>query len=79
MTRRSTGRRVLAVGVAAVLFMLAGVNAVPSNRLVLQPAPRFKVGDAFPLMALPALEDGRARSVADFRGQKLILHVFASW
>jgi hypothetical protein len=39
----------------------------------------FEVGAPFPSIALPALEDGRPRSIADFRGKKVILHVFASW
>ena len=37
------------------------------------------VGQAFPDLVLPSLEDGRPMSLADFRGKKVILHVFASW
>ena len=44
-----------------------------------RPGPVFEVGAAFPTLALPALEDGRPSSVADYRGKKVILHVFASW
>jgi peroxiredoxin len=33
----------------------------------------------FPDITLPALEDGRPLSLRAFRGQKVILHVFASW
>jgi hypothetical protein len=36
-------------------------------------------GQMFPTMVFPSLENGRPRSVADFRGKKLILHIFASW
>jgi len=43
------------------------------------PSTGFEVGEPFPNIAFPALEDGRPRSIADFRGQKVILHVFASW
>jgi hypothetical protein len=39
----------------------------------------FKVGHPFPAITLPSLEDGRPSSIAQFRGQKLILHIFASW
>jgi len=39
----------------------------------------LEVGQSFPGIKLPSLEDGRPRSLADFRGQKLVLHVFASW
>ncbi len=37
------------------------------------------VGEAFPDLVLPSLEDGRPVSLAEFRGKKVILHVFASW
>ena len=40
---------------------------------------QFEVGQPFPNIALPSLEEGRPTSIADFRGKKLILHVFASW
>ncbi|MFQ5677508.1 MAG: hypothetical protein ACE5G1_16585 [bacterium] len=39
----------------------------------------FKVGDLFPTINLPSLADGQAASIQDYRGQKIILHVFASW
>ncbi len=42
-------------------------------------SPQFEVGQPFPDIVLPSLEDGRPTSIADFRGKKLILHVFASW
>ncbi len=40
---------------------------------------RIEVGAPFPDIPLPALDDGRPASVRAFRGQKVILHVFASW
>jgi hypothetical protein len=39
----------------------------------------FEVGQSFPNWVLPSLEDGRPLSLAQFRGQKLLLHIFASW
>lgn len=43
-------------------------------------APKaLAVGEPFPTLILPALEDGRPRSLSEFRGRKVILHVFASW
>ena len=39
----------------------------------------FEVGNPFPTLAFPSLEDGQPRSITEFRGKKLILHVFASW
>ena len=38
----------------------------------------LKLGHPFPEIVLPSL-DGRPSSIAQFRGQKLILHIFASW
>lgn len=37
------------------------------------------VGQAFPTGALPGLDDGQPRSVATYRGTKVLLHQFASW
>ena len=58
--------------------LLAFVVAVS---LVGRPATAraIEVGSPFPLLQLPRLEDGRRGSVADYRGEKLVLHVFASW
>jgi len=39
----------------------------------------FTVGASFPEMKLPTLADGRLTSIADYRGYKVILHIFASW
>ena len=39
----------------------------------------FEVGTRFPDLSLPSVEDGRPLSLASFRGQKVLLHVFASW
>ncbi len=38
----------------------------------------FRIGQPFPDLSLPDVE-GNRRSIADFRGHKLILHIFASW
>ena len=39
----------------------------------------FQVGEPFPDIILPTLEDGSPGSIAQFRGQKILLHIFASW
>jgi hypothetical protein len=60
----------------AGLFLLAGL--IPA-------APGVAAGDGlepgrrFPDLVLPSLEDGKPSSISDFRGHKLVLHVFASW
>ena len=39
----------------------------------------LQVGDRFPEIVLPSLQDGAPLSIASFRGRKLVLHVWASW
>jgi hypothetical protein len=39
----------------------------------------FRVGEPFPEIAFPSADAGRPMSLADFRGKKLLLHIFASW
>ena len=39
----------------------------------------LNVGDAFPTMALPSAADGRPTSLAEYRGKKVIVNIFASW
>ncbi len=58
------------------LVVVPGAGVKAHGRL---PATGFEVGQPFPAIAFPALEDGRPASLADFRGKKLLLHVFASW
>ncbi len=41
--------------------------------------PVIEEGVAFPDLLFPRLADGEAGSVRDYRGKKLILHIFASW
>ena len=58
---------------AGVFLSLGAAGSAPST------PPPIKVGAPFPDITLPALEDGRPLSLRAFRGQKVILHVFASW
>lgn len=39
----------------------------------------FNVGEPFPSIVLPNAEDGSEMSLTDFHGQKVLLHIFASW
>ena len=41
--------------------------------------PPLEVGQPFPDLVLPALADGQPLSIADYRGKKVVLLVFASW
>jgi hypothetical protein len=38
----------------------------------------LEVGNLFPTIQLPTL-NGDVKSIEDYRGKKIILHVFASW
>ena len=40
---------------------------------------RFEVGTEFPKIKLPALDGSKSLSIENFRGHKVILHIFASW
>jgi len=43
-------------------------------------APALKVGQPFPIISLPLCgNEAEHESIMDFRGQKLMLHLFASW
>jgi len=54
-------------------LLLAGLALLPAA------AASLEEGQFAPRMPLPALEDGRPRSLVEFRGQRYVLHVFASW
>lgn len=60
-----------------MVLCLLGVPGMTSAQNM-TPLP-FEEGDRFPDIDLPALEDGRAVSIQDFQGTKLILQIFASW
>ncbi|MCI0418419.1 MAG: TlpA family protein disulfide reductase, partial [Acidobacteria bacterium] len=61
------------------LFALAAM-AISLGDAVSKPSSTgFKVGEPFPDLVLPSLADGKPLSLARFRGQKVILQIFASW
>jgi hypothetical protein len=61
------------VRLAAVL-LAASQMAAPQ-----EPSARFKVGEPFPDLVLPSAGNGRPTSIAQYRGKKVLLHIFASW
>jgi hypothetical protein len=67
--------------VSMCLLAALGIVAPGSGaeRPAQRPASPFTVGEAFPDLAFPSLEDGTPRRLSDFRGRKVMLHVFASW
>ena len=70
---------VVNLGTFAVLTLLTPLILVRPTEAQNPVDMGFEVGQPFPTIAFPALEDGRPRSITEFRGKKLILHIFASW
>ncbi len=62
----------LAVGVI-------GITGIAGRPAMAADPPVLEEGQPFPDIVLPSMRDGRRMSIADFRGQKVVLHVFASW
>ncbi len=67
----------IAFGGAASSASIDGTEAAASSAQR-RDSP-FAVGDIFPDLAFPSLEDGTPTRLSDFRGKKVMLHVFASW
>jgi hypothetical protein len=63
------------LGFALLLLALTGGLFLPARAT----AAEFKPGDPFPTIPLPRIDDGQASSVKQFRGRRLMLHIFASW
>ncbi|HZR24254.1 MAG TPA: hypothetical protein VFA59_11740 [Vicinamibacterales bacterium] len=69
---------------ALLIAPMAGVAQQPAKPKPIwarnHPLPHgFNVGEAFPTIALPSAVDGKTMSIADFRGRKVIVNIFASW
>ena len=62
--------------VAALL--VSGLMTSPASASTSE-GPVLEVGQPFPDIAFPSAADGTPMSIASFRGQKVVLHVFASW
>ncbi len=60
---------------SGLLLALGALNIAPFTMA----SPSLEVGRPFPDIILPSLEDGSAMSIEQFRGEKLLLHIFASW
>ena len=59
----------------AALCTLAGTAPVAAQSQL----GRIEIGRPFPDEKFTALRDGRSASLADFRGKRVLLLVFASW
>ena len=63
----------------ALLSLVVAAGALFGTTNLEAATYRPVVGEPFPDLELPSLKDGALLSVSAFRGQKIILHVFASW
>ena len=64
---------------AAALLTICAVGFAGREAGAQRLESRFSVGDHFPDLPFPALADGKPTRLSDFRGRKVMLHVFASW
>ena len=62
------------LGIVALILLGFMLGTVTNSNLA-----AMKIGELFPLVLLPSLEDGEPMSMADFRGTKLMLHIWAAW
>ena len=78
-TMMAGDRRSLLVPPAlAALALLLTTCGNPATTPQQETALKLEVGEPFPSIVLPSL-DGAPSSIRQFRGQKVLLHVFASW
>ena len=56
------------------VLLTSSQMAAPQDQLA-----RFKVGQPFPDLVLPRADNGQPMSLAQYRGKKVLLHIFASW
>ncbi len=77
--RRRRASAPAALAAALAIVALPACRSEESAGRFELPPHGFEAGQAFPDISLPALEDGRPVRLSEFRGQKILLHVFASW
>ncbi len=73
------GKSITLLLVIILVVVLAIWGLVESRAQSSLQSNGFQVGEPFPDIILPTLEDGSPGSIAQFRGQKILLHIFASW
>ncbi|MCB9895624.1 MAG: hypothetical protein H6839_14350 [Planctomycetes bacterium] len=69
------------ITIAALALLVACLGTVTANDVADDDAgyvAELEVGQEFIVAPLPDL-DGKPRSVRDYEGKKLAIHIFASW
>jgi len=69
----------LALIILAAALVSCGAGPQSGQANAYKDVYQFEVGEPVPDLVLPSLEDGKPASLAEFRGRKFILHMFASW
>lgn len=67
------------IAISATLCLLASLSCSQPVSTGTNTPLKLEVGQPFPDIVLPNLADGRPGSIGQFRGRKLLLHIFASW
>ena len=83
VSRSAQGSRSALLALALLVPVAMSAQQAPKPKPIWarnHPLPYgFNPGQPFPTIALPSAVDGRPTSVAEFRGKKLIVNIFASW
>jgi len=61
------------------LALLSLLTLSTMSHMPILAASALRVNEPFPDLTLPSLDGGKPLSISDFRGKKVVLHVFASW
>jgi hypothetical protein len=60
-------------------IMIALVAVVWHAAIAIARTPPIEVGQPFPDLVLPQLDDGQPGRLSDYRPKPVVLHIFASW
>jgi hypothetical protein len=69
---RFEGCTIRRIGISAIVSL--SLLAMATSSLM-----ALEIGEPFPIVLLPSLEDGSPMSITEFRGKKLVLHIWAAW
>ena len=67
------------IAISLTIYLLAALSCTQQMVTEANIPMKLEIGQPFPNIVLPNLADGRPGSISQFRGRKLLLHVFASW
>jgi hypothetical protein len=74
-----TVRREDPLGARIFLLFVWALFLLPQLAEAQPMTSQFAVGQPFPNLVLPRMDNGQPGSLSQFRGRKVILQIFASW